>query len=227
MTKQSLKAQLLVDNSKACAEAAFEAGESEAKLAALVFSACGSKPNLQTFDAIRHSVICGLMASALARKGDNRKSSEIIAHCATLLTKYQGFTGTAPVRDGMLGRRTEEQEKAYTSARVRWAGIVKAAEVTVPGGKSGGANNPKGAPAKGNAKASAVIAQGSAKVKDIIPTPKFSNEKQAISWSKREAAAMLATINGSAKHVPSWLKSAVADFHAAVKKQSASETPAA
>ena len=232
-TKLNEAAATLAANVRKCQDCAFNASEARARLVATICDSCGLKPSLVTFDAIRHAVICGIMASALARKGDNRKQEAIIAHCDERLTKYQGYGGLAPVRDGMKGRRTEEEEKAYTSARVQWHGLIKDAGVTVPDGKSGGANNAKGAPTKNAGKAGGAttpkvepeVAKANGKVSDVVPTPKFANEKQAVAWAKREAAAMLATINGSAGKVPSWLKSAVADFHAAVKKQTAAETP--
>lgn len=233
--KQTAAATKLAADVSRCQADAFNAAEARSKLVATIADACGAKPVLATFDAIRHAVICGLMASALARKGDNRKQEAIIAHCDERLTKYQGFGGLAPVKDGMKGRRTEDEEKAYTSARVQWHGLIKDAGVTVPDGKSGGSNNANGASGKaGNAgktggatspKAEPELAKANAKVSDVVPTPKFATEKQAVAWAKREAAAMLATINGSAGKVPSWLKSAVADFHASVKKQTAAETP--
>lgn len=235
--KLNASAAKLSADVKRCQADAFNAAEARSKLVATIADSCGAKPTLAVFDAIRHAVICGLMASALARKGDNRKQEAIIAHCDERLTKYQGFGGLAPVKDGMKGRRTEDEEKAYTSARVQWHGLIKDAGVSVPDGKSGGSNNANGASGKaGNSKNAGktggattpkaepeVAAKG--KVSDVVPTPKFATEKQAVAWAKREAAAMLATINGSAGKVPSWLKSAVADFHAAVNKQTAAEKP--
>lgn len=232
--KAAEAAAMLAADVASIGKKAFATAESRAALVAELARILGATPDLARFDAIRHATICGIMASALARKGDNRTDVLIIAHCDERLTKYQGFGGLAPVKDGMKGRRTEDEEKAYTSARVQWHGLVKDAGVTVPDGKSGGANNANGASGKaGNSKnagktggATAPKAEPEvAAVSDRPASPTFSNEKQAIAWAKREAAAMLATINKSPKQVPSWLKSAISDFHTSVKNGTASPTP--
>jgi hypothetical protein len=213
------------------ASAAFNSAEGKARVRAAIFTALGATPTLEAYNACQLQFMAGTMASALARKGDNRTETVLIAHCSERLQKYAGFGGSR-LKDGQLGFRTEDEELAKRSAAQIWSVDCREAGVTVPGGKSGSAKGAAANNAAGNngKTGGATAAKGEAAsdtkpVTDKAPIPKFANEKQAVAWSKREAATCLAIINANAGKVPAWLKSAIADFKTAVDNGQASPKP--
>lgn len=220
MTKaEKAKAQAVILSG--VSSAAFNAGESRAKLVAHVRNACGNKPNLALFEAVGLAIVVGYMASALARKGDNRTEAVLIAHCRDRILNYQGAGGTGKLRAGQKGRRTKTEEDAYTSARVLKARIMRDADVKTPAGKSGGTNKGK---TKGTNKPKAKPTKAAAN--DAKPAiRKMPNSAAVVDYAKIQAAALLANINKNAAIAPSWLKSAVQDFKAAIDKGLAA-TPA-
>lgn len=131
---------------------AFQASESEGALVNAVRVACGPKPSVKQFTTYRRAIVIGSMASHLAQQGDNRTDKVLFGLCVDLLDNYQGATGTAPVREGMKGRRTKEQEAAYTYARKVVQRVCERAGVTNPEqrGKAGASTK-----AAANAKAKA------------------------------------------------------------------------
>lgn len=155
---------------------AFAASEGEGALVNAMRVACGPKPTVEQFSTFRRAIVVGAMASHLAQQGDNRTDKVLFALCEDLLDNYQGMTGTAPVRNGMKGRRTKPQEDAYTYARKVVQRICARAGVEnpEPRGKTGAATT-----AKNNADAKAK------KDKAAKSAAKESNGKLAIKTFKK------------------------------------------
>lgn len=209
------KAQLLAATNAAVAKvetAAFASGESRARLVSAVLAACGNKPNLVLFEKVRLGVVVGYMASALARKGDNRTEEELRAHCRDRLLHYQGATGSAKLRDGMKGRRTQVEEDAYTSARNLASRLWKDAGITVPT-KSGSNSNTKDK-ADAKAKAKGTNATTKAKANDNAkPTiRKFASAEKFVEYALIQAKAMQGSLNRSAGIAPGRAGEAINHF---------------
>jgi hypothetical protein len=221
MTKtQKAKLAALTANSAKCRVAALDAGVSRSALLASIFAALGATPELEPYNMVQLDTQIGYTAAYLRRKGDNKPDAELLNECHLLLTKYQGATGTTPVRTGMLGRRNALQEAAYGSARQLWKRDVKEAGVTAPQKSGTNSGTTKKAPAKATAK-------GNAKGKEDGPqaSPKLTSEAASIKWAERQAAFMLATMNKSGKAPPAWLKSICAEFKAQVDAREANSHP--
>ena len=187
--------------------AAFNAGTSRNTLLAAIFAACGKRPVLTLSDAVRLEVVIGLMASALARGGDNRPEAVLMEHCRSRLTHYQGHGGKGKLRAGMKGRRTAAEEAAYLSARVQWSGLAKDAGVILPvksGSTSSGRPKGKGA---GKSSAKAKAANDS---KPIVRT--FKSADRMVEYALIQAKAMQGTLNKSAAHCPARLGKAINAF---------------
>lgn len=195
--------------------AAFNAGESRACLIERVRVTCGPRPALALFEQAGLAIVIGYMASALARKGDNRPEKVLLAHCRDRILNYQGAGGTGKLRKGQKGRRTQTEEDAYTSARQLKMRIMRDANVATPKGKSGGHNAGKPSPNKGKVKAGKVQKEA---VNDKPAVRAYKDADAIVAYALAQANAMLLNINKNAKIAPSWLKSAVQDFNAAVKK---------
>lgn len=206
--------------------AAFSAGESRARLLAEVFTACGKAPNLTLYNAVKLGAVVGFMASALARKGDNRTEQVLRSHCRERILYYQGATGKGKLRSGQKGRRTQMEEDAYSSARTLSSRLFADAGVKVPeprGGDRSKTGTKTGA-SKGKGTNKPKVSKAAAN--DAKPAiRKYANGDAVVSYAKVQAAALLANINKNAAIAPSWLKSAVQDFHTAVTKGCAAETP--
>lgn len=199
------------ENLASCRHAAFNSGVSRNALVASIRYACGPRPVQSLSDAVRFEVVIGLMAAALARKGDNRPEAELTEHCRTRLTKYQAHGGKGKLKPKMVGRRSKAEEDAYASARVQWSKLCSDAGVKLPT-KSG--SNSTGRKPRPAAKATAKQAANDSK-----PTIRRYKDKAAlISYANIQAAALLATINKNAAIAPNELKSAVQDFKAALAK---------
>jgi hypothetical protein len=157
------------------------------------------------------------MASHLAQQGDNRKDVVLFGLCVDLLDNYQGATGTAPVKDGMKGRRTKEQEAAYTYARKVVQRVCERAGVTnpEPRGKAGAATK-----AAANAKAKAAkekAAKGAAKEgngKLAIRT--FKKPEPFVEYALIAAKSLQASYNKSAAAAGAATLSKIGDATAAL-----------
>lgn len=198
-------------NLAACRRAAFNSGTSRNALVASIANACGKKPVLTLSDAVRFEVVIGLMAAALARKGDNRPEAVLTEHCRVRLTQYQGFGGKAKLRKDMLGRRTKVEEEAYLSARVQWSGLAKDAGVTLP--TKSGSNSTGRKPRPASNKTAKVAANDT---KPVIR--KYRDKAALIAYLQVQGKAMLAVLNKNAGIAPNEAKSAVQDFNAALNK---------
>lgn len=181
---------------------AFAASEGEGALVNAMRAACGSKPTVEQFSTYRRAIVIGAMASHLAQQGDNRTDKVLFALCVDLLDNYQGATGTAPVREGMKGRRTKGQEDAYTYARKVVQRICERAGVENPEkrGKTGAAT-----------KAAKAAATKAAATKAAKATARESNGRLAIRTFKKPepfveyaliaAKSLQSTYNKSAANV--------------------------
>jgi hypothetical protein len=195
--------------------AAFAAGLSRNAVIEATRAALGPKPTLTLYNAGKLELQIGFMAAALVRKGDNRPDGELMEHCRVRLTQYAGFGGKQKLAKGQLGRRTKEEEAAYASARVRSSAIFKEAGVTVAdkrGGDTSKSRKPRAASNKASAKAA---------VSDKPAVRSYKGKDELVRYAGIQAAALLATVNRNAKIAPVELKSAVHDFHTAIKKLSA------
>lgn len=204
--------------------AAFNAGEGRALLVERVRVACGPRPALKLYEATGLAMTVGYMASALARKGDNRPEAELRKHCRERILFYQGATGKAPLRNGQKGRRTPQEEEAYSSARVLKARIFADAKVATPTGKSGGHNKGKPSPNKGKASTKKAAANSN----DRPAITKFANRERYVGYLKLQAAALMANttkniVSSKNTIVPSWASDAVNAFASAVEKGAAEE----
>jgi hypothetical protein len=191
--------------------AAFKSATSRYAMLASVRAACGPRPVMALSEAVRLEVVVGLMSGYLARKGSNLSQDALFGECREAITKRQGFGGKQKLRKGMLGRRTKLQEDAYASARVQWSTIAKDAGVTLPAKSGSNSSGRKPQPAK-----NATAKQAANDSKPVVRT--YKSKDELVKYAGIQAAAMLATINRSAKIAPIELKSAVQDFQAAVKK---------
>lgn len=190
---------------------AFQSGVSRNAVIAAVTAACGRRPVLTLYNAAKLELQIGLMASALARKGDNREPSTLMEHCRERLTFYAGFGGKGKLKAGQRGRRTKVEEDAYASARVTVSGIMRDAGVTVPESRGGDRSKTR-APGRQAAKAAPKAANDS---KPIVR--RFAGKPALIDHFNVQAAALLANVNRNAAICPIELKSAVSDFVARVK----------
>jgi hypothetical protein len=170
--------------------AAFNAGTSRNVLLNALFAACGAKPKLALFNAVSRAVVVGYMAAALARKGDNRPEATILAHCVDRLDNYQGAGGTAPLRSGMKGRRTDAEEAAYVSARNLTSRAFADAGVTVPtkSGKASGKGKAKGTTSK-------ATKGNKAEASDKPAVRTFKNAEELCAYALIQAKAMQATLS--------------------------------
>lgn len=199
-------------NLAGCRHAAFNSGVSRNALVASIRVACGPRPVQTLSDAVRFEVVIGLMAAALARKGDNRPESDLTEHCRIRLTKWQAHGGKGKLKSKMLGRRSKTEEEAYASARVQWSKLCSDAGVKLPTKSGSNSTGRKPSPARKatNAKKAA---------NDTRPiSRKFVNKAALVTAFKTEAAKMLVAINENAALAPNELKSAVQDFKAAIDK---------
>ena len=194
---------------------AFNAGEARAALLASVASACGAKPNLVLFEKVRLGAVVGFMASALARKGDNRTEQVLRAHCRDRLLNYQGAGGKAPLKSGKKGRRTQEEEDAYSSARTLASRLWADAGVKVPP-KSGTNSNTKEtvqAKAQAKGKKGATGKRADKPANDAKPAVHtFKSPEKVAAYALVQAKAMQSTLNKSAAHAPERLGTAINHF---------------
>ena len=193
-------------------KAAFAAGSSRNAVIAAVKAACGRKPVMALYNAVKLEMQIGFMAAALARKGDNRDEAALTEHCRTRLTKYAGFGGKQKLAKGQLGRRTKDEELAYGSARVQSSAIFKEAGVTVADKRGGDTSQTR----KPRPAAKATAKQAANDAKPVVR--KYKGKDELVRYAGIQAAALLATVNRNAAIAPVELKSAVQDFHAAIKK---------
>jgi hypothetical protein len=215
--KASLKASTVLTAARKTAlagvrKAAFGSGQARNVVVASTRAACGPRPVLALYTAAKLELQIGFMAAALARKGDNREPETLMEHCRTRLTKYAGFGGKQKLAKGQLGRRTKDEELAYGTARVQTSGVFKDAGVTVAdkrGGNTASTRKPRPA-AKATAK------QAANDAKPVVR--KYKGKDELVRYAGIQAAALLATVNRNAAIAPVELKSAVQDFHAAIKK---------
>lgn len=197
--------------------AAFNSGTARNAVIAATYSACGKKPVLSLYGAVKLELQIGFMGAYLARKGDNRPEADLIEHCRSRLTEYAGHGGKGKLKAGQKGRRTKVEEDAYASARVLVSGVFKDAGVTVPETRGGDTSKTRGANTKPKAKAAAPKAANDSK--PVIR--RFKDKPGLIEYANIQAVALMGTINRNAAIAPIELKSAVQDFAAAVKKLSA------
>lgn len=172
---------------------AFDAGQSRGMVVRAVQAACGGKPVLTLYNAVKLELQIGFMASALARKGDNRAPTELFDDCRTKITLYQGHGGTGKLRKGSKGRRNAVEEAAYGSARVQVTGIMKEAGVRVPETRGGNTSSTRNAKKGANAKRNTSAANEN---KPIVR--KYRNADALIEYAHVQGKAMLATINKNA-----------------------------
>lgn len=191
--------------------AAFSAGESRGKLLASISNACGPRPNLVLFEKVRLAVVVGYMASALARKGDNRTDKVLFTHCRDRILNYQGANGSGKLRNGQKGRRTQIEEDAYSSARVLASRLWEAAGVKVPT-KSGTNSNSaaKAAAKKGATGKQAKSDKASDNSKPVVR--KFTNAEKLIEYALIQGKAMQGCLNKSAAIAPERLGTAINAF---------------
>lgn len=219
-TRKALKASTALSSARRAAlapvrRAAFNAGSSRNAVIAATAKACGRKPVLALYNAAKLELQIGFMAAALLRKGVKGLpdgDEALMEHCRVRLTKYAGFGGKQKLAKGQLGRRTKDEELAYGTARVQSSGIFKDAGVKVAdkrGGNTAATRKPRPA-AKATAK------QAANDAKPVVR--KYKGKDELVRYAGIQAAALLATINRNAAIAPVELKSAVQDFHAAVKK---------
>jgi hypothetical protein len=189
---------------------AFAAGEGRAALLASVANACGPRPNLALYERVRLAVCVGYMASALARKGDNRPEGTLLKHCRERITVYAGHGGTGKLRKGQKGRRTEVEEAAYTSARNLVSRVMADAGVKVPT-KSGSNSNSK---AKAAAKKGATGKRTEKKAaNDGAPAiRKFGKAEAFVQYALIQGKALQGSLNKSAACVPSRAGEAINHF---------------
>lgn len=190
---------------------AFNAGESRGRLLSEIAQACGPRPNLVLFEKVRLAVVVGYMASALARKGDNRTDKVLFAHCRDRILNYQGANGNGKLRNGQKGRRSQQEEDAYGSARVLASRLWEAAGVKVPT-KSGTNSNSK---AKAAAKKGATGKQASSKSDNDNSKPairKIASAEKLVEYALIQGKAMQGTLNKSAAIAPERLGTAINAF---------------
>jgi hypothetical protein len=190
------------------APAAFNSSVSRSAAAAALLAACGKSPNKKLFAAVRLAFVSGAMAGALSR-GDNRPVNVQIAAARNLIENYQGHGGTAKLRKGMKGRRSQAQELAYGSARVIFSGICKLAGVKSPEARGGDTTSSRKPRAGGKA-------QGGKTVVRLVP-PKVATAVAANDWLATQASALAAFINKNAKVIEPRASTIVADFNKAIK----------
>lgn len=192
-----------------CESAAFNAGESRARLLSTVSDACGKAPTLVLFEKVRLATVVGYMASALARKGDNRTEQVLRNHCRDRILNYQGANGSGKLRNGQKGRRTQVEEDAYSSARVLVSRLWQDAGVKVPT-KSGVNSNSK---AKAAAKKGATGKQtAKPETSDKPIMRKFGSAEKFVEYTLIQAKAMQGSHNKSAAIVPERLGTAINHF---------------
>ena len=189
-------------------QSAFASTVSRSAMLAALLAACGKAPVVALYNGAKLELQVGFMAGALARKGDNRQPEALMSHCRERITLYQGHGGTGKLRAGMKGRRTKVEEDAYLSARVQSSSAFKDAGVAVAekrGGDSSKTRQPRPSAAK------KVAANSN---KPVIQ--RFKSAGEVVAYGQLQAAALLATINRN-QTTPVAMKSAVQDFHAAMK----------
>lgn len=188
------------------APAAFRSGTSKAELVANVLAVCGPRPPKALFARVRLEICVGLMAAALAAKGDNRPQAALFVHCRDRIQNYQGFGGKGQLRNGMKGRRTEIEEKAYKSSTVQLSGILGAASVRNPEARGGarGTNKPKSVGTKVDGRK--------------MTAPRLDSSFAVNAKIQQHAVELLALINVNAKVRDNAAMSTVQDFYAAAKK---------
>lgn len=191
---------------------AFAASEGEGALVNALKAACGAKPTVEQFSTYRRAIVVGAMASHLAQQGDNRTDKVLFALCVDLLDNYQGATGTAPVRDGMKGRRTKAQEDAYTYGRKVVQRVCERAGVENPEkrGKAGAATKAAAnAKAKADKEKAAKAQAKEANDKPVIRT--FKKPEPFVEYALVTVKALQATYNRSAANVGPVSVSKIAD----------------
>ncbi len=186
-----------------CRTAAFNSGISRGALISAISSALGRTPLPALYRAAVREVQIGLMSAALVRKGDNRPEAELAEHCRERLANYAGFGSKGKVKPSQKGRRTKREEEAYGSARVQITALMKAANVTVPGGGTAKDSSQLRQPQQGS--------NASDNVVDIFAplVRRFSKPAPMIAHCDRLVAALLGTVNRNAKITPNELKTAI------------------
>lgn len=191
--------------------AAFSAGESRARLLSEVFAACGAKPNLTLYNAVKLGAVVGFMASALARKGDNRTEQVLRSHCRDRIANYQGATGKGKLRNGQKGRRTQTEEDAYASARVLSSRLFADAGVKVPEARGG--DRSKTGTKAGNKGANTTPKAKAKAANDSKPAiRKFTSAERMVEYALIQGKAMQGTLNKSAANTPERLGTAINHF---------------
>lgn len=215
LTKAQLIAQMKATASTLQTKA-FNASESEGLLVQAMRAACGPKPTVEQFATYRRAIVIGAMASHISQSGDNRKDVVLFGLCVDLLDNYQGATGTAPVREGMKGRRTEAQEAAYTYARKVVQRVCERAGVENPEkrGKAGAETKAK-ANAKAKAETEAKAKSAAKETNGKLAIRTFKKPEPLIEYALVAAKALQSTYNKSAPHAGAATVSKVGDAIAA------------
>lgn len=190
--------------------AAFSAGESRARLLSEVGAACGTKPNLTLYNAVKLGAVVGFMASALARKGDNRTEQVLRSHCRDRIVNYQGATGKGKLRQGQKGRRTQGEEDAYASARVLSSRLFADAGVKVPEARGGDRSKTGTKAATKGTNSPATKAKAANDAKPAIR--KFTSAERMVEYALIQGKAMQGTLNKSAANCPERLGTAIQHF---------------
>lgn len=195
--------------------AAFASGVAGVAVSEAVREACGPKPILTLYKAVRDAFITARMAAVLPSQASETMEQRIAA-ADKLINKYQGHGGKAKLRDGMLGRRSKEQELAYGAARVAWTGVCKSAGVAAPTSQGGGDTSKTRRSANTKPKAAAnnnkplTVAQLS---------PKVKTGADAVRHIETQAKALAAFVTKNAKlDIPAEYGRAVVAFHKAIFK---------
>lgn len=185
------------------APAAMGAREARDRLIAAIRLAYTAK----THDAVRTECMAGFVAAAIPSNGT---PAVRIANAKTILLKA-GAGGTGKLKKGQ-SRRTDEEERAYSSARTLFARALKDAGLKTAETRGGST-----ATAKRKARMSKANAKPQAANSNRPASPKCKDKGSLIQYANIQAAALLATVNKNAKICPPQLSSAVQDFAKAVK----------
>lgn len=193
---------------------AFNSGEARSALLAEVANVCGAKPVLALYEKARLAIVVGFMASALARKGDNRTEAVLRAHCRDRILNYQGADGKGKLRQGQKGRRTQTEEDAYASARVLVSRIFSDAGVKVPTKSGSNSNSKAKAAAKKGASGKRTNAndKSAANANDRPAVRKFGSAEKFVEYALIQGKAMQGSLNKSAAIVPERMGTAINHF---------------
>jgi hypothetical protein len=137
---------------------------------------------------------------AVAKRWGNMDQAARIAAAADVIAK-------ATPESSKPNRRTETEHKACRAADVSWSTAKRRAGILAE--KKGGRAPRPAAKASTTVKALPV---------DLVKaSPRLGTPTAANDYFATAAAALLATVNKNAKHVPPAVSTAVTDFHAALR----------